>query len=419
VYRCCQHNVSHGWPYFAEELWLATHDRGLCASLYAPSEVTAKVGDGTTVKISEETDYPFSDTVTLRLALANPVEFPLYLRIPGWCDTPAVRVNGRRTALKAPAPAYAIIARQWKDGDMVTLQLPMRVSVRRWAKNHHAASVDYGPLTFSLKIGEKWARYGKNEAWPEWEVSPTTPWNYGLVLNERNPVRSFEVIKRRGPLAPNPFTPETAPIALRATARKIPAWMLDRFGLVAELQDSPVRSDEPVETVSLIPMGAARLRITSFPVIGPGKDAREWTAPKVPPVSASHCFEHDTVEALIDGREPTSSNDQGIPRFTWWDRRGTREWVQYDFTQPRRVSTVEIYWFDDAPGGGCRAPQSWTLHVKEGETWKPVESASGFGTKLHTFNHVTFQAVQTQGLRLEAQLQPGYSAGILEWKVAE
>ena len=45
-YRCCQHNVSHGWPYYAEELWLATADRGLCASLYAASEVSAKVGDG-------------------------------------------------------------------------------------------------------------------------------------------------------------------------------------------------------------------------------------------------------------------------------------------------------------------------------------------------------------------------------------
>ena len=45
VYRCCQHNVAQGWPYFAEELWLATSDGGLCASLYAASEVTAKVAD--------------------------------------------------------------------------------------------------------------------------------------------------------------------------------------------------------------------------------------------------------------------------------------------------------------------------------------------------------------------------------------
>ena len=70
VYRCCQHNVSHGWPYYAEELWLTTPDRGLCASLYAASEVTAQVGDGSTIKVSEETDYPFSDTVRLNFSSA-------------------------------------------------------------------------------------------------------------------------------------------------------------------------------------------------------------------------------------------------------------------------------------------------------------------------------------------------------------
>src|SRR5712671_4894571 len=74
VYRCCQHNVSHGWPYYAEELWLATPDRGLCASLYAACEVSAKVGDGSTVKISEDTEYPFSDTVLFRISAAKPVE---------------------------------------------------------------------------------------------------------------------------------------------------------------------------------------------------------------------------------------------------------------------------------------------------------------------------------------------------------
>src|ERR1043166_1639130 len=89
VYRCCQHNVSHGWPYFAEELWLATPDGGLCASLYSANEVTAKVGDGTSVTISEETDYPFDELITFKLSTPHAVKFPLLLRIPRWCDNPA------------------------------------------------------------------------------------------------------------------------------------------------------------------------------------------------------------------------------------------------------------------------------------------------------------------------------------------
>ena len=151
----------------------------------------------------------------------------------------------------------------------------MRLSVRKWAKNHNAISADFGPLTFSLRIGEKWTRYGGTDQWPEWEVHPTTGWNYGLVLNERDSAKSFEVVKKPGPLAANPFTLETAPIALRARAKKVPAWKVDRFGLAGKLQGSPVKSDEPTETITLVPMGAARLRISAFPVIGSG-NSLEW-----------------------------------------------------------------------------------------------------------------------------------------------
>lgn len=275
VYRCCQHNVSHGWPFYAEELWLATSDRGLCASLYAASEVSAKAGDGSTVTIFEETDYPFGDTVTFKISSAKPVAFPLYLRIPRWCEKPSVKVNGKSLSFKPKSPVYVAVERTWKNGDVVSLQLPMGTSVRTWAKNRNAVSVDYGPLTFSLKIGEKWSRYGTNEAWPEWEVFPTTPWNYGLMLNPRNPERSFEVVRKSGPVASNPFTPETAPIELRVKAKKIPAWKMDALGLVGKLPESPVSSTEPTETVTLIPMGAARLRISSFPTTGAGTVARE------------------------------------------------------------------------------------------------------------------------------------------------
>jgi hypothetical protein len=294
----------------------------------------------------------------------------------------------------------------------------MNLTVRHWAKNHNAVSVDRGPLSFSLRIGEKWQTYGTNNNWPESEVFPTTAWNYGLVLDPEDPAKSFEVVKKPGPLAQQPFTPETAPIELRAKARKIPAWKLDQFGLVGKLQAGPVKTDEPIETVSLIPMGAARLRISSFPVAGTGTKAHEWVASQASPVSASHCFASDSVEALIDGLEPKNSNDHDIPRFTWWDHRGTAEWVQYDFEKPQMVSAVGVYWFDDTGAGNCRAPKSWRLFYQEGEKWKPVETSSSFGTKVDTYNLVEFKSIKTSGLRLEVQLAPKFSAGILEWKIS-
>jgi hypothetical protein len=268
VYRCCQHNVSHGWPYYAEELWLATPDRGLCASLYSACQVTAKVGDALRVTISEDTDYPFGQSVEFKLTAPQPATFPLYLRIPRWCANPSVAVNGETAPLDSRPLAYAVLDRTWKDGDRLSLRLPMKVSVRKWAKNNNSVSVDYGPLSFSLKIGERYSRYGGTPAWPETEVFPTTPWNYGLVLDDQDPAKSFEVVAKPGPVPLNPFTTESAPMELRVRAKKIAAWKQDSLGLVGKLQPSPVKSDEPIETVTLIPMGAARLRISAFPVIG-------------------------------------------------------------------------------------------------------------------------------------------------------
>lgn len=199
VYRCCQHNVSHGWPYYAEELWLATPDHGLAASLYAASEVDTQVGDGTKIKIIEETDYPFRDIIQLRLSTPKEVEFPLYMRVPRWCEKASVRINGKVTDVKASPSSYIQVKRHWANGDTVMLQLPMKISVRKWAKNKDSVSVDYGPLSFALKIEEKWQKYGKDDLWQEWEVLPATAWNYGLVLNGLESRRIVQDSPQRGP----------------------------------------------------------------------------------------------------------------------------------------------------------------------------------------------------------------------------
>jgi hypothetical protein len=208
-------------------------------------------------------------------------------------------------------------------------------------------------------------------------------------------------------------------VNLRVKAKKIPNWTTDEKGAVNPLQPSPAWSEEPEETVTLKPMGAARLRIASFPVIGTGPDAHEWKKPPKSPVSASHINPSDTVAALVDGREPKSSGDTSLPRFTWWDHKGGREWVQHDFETPRTVSRSRVYWFDDRTlAGGCRVPQSWTLLYRDsaGE-WKPVRAKGSYGVDLNRFNEVELEPVETSSLRLEVQLQNNYSGGILEWRL--
>ncbi|MCX7046572.1 MAG: hypothetical protein NTX50_13940, partial [Candidatus Sumerlaeota bacterium] len=75
------------------------------------------------------------------------------------------------------------------------------------------------------------------------------------------------------------------------------------------------------------------------------------------------------------------------------------------------------YWFDDTGRGQCRAPQSWRLLYKDGADWKPVAGASEYAVKLNQYNRGAFTPIETTALRIEAQLSPNFSGGILEWRV--
>ena len=269
-HRCCQHNCGHGWPYFTAHLWYAAAGDGLAAILYAPCEVRGKVAGGREVRIIETTRYPFEEQIEFAFSLASPTRFPLLLRIPGWCEGARIAVNGEEDATALPAGRIARIDREWNEGDKLLLTLPMKVHVKIWSGNRGFASVNRGPLTYSVAIREEYKRSGGSDAWPAWDIYPSSPWNYGLVLSSGDPAAGISINRGKWPADDQPFCGEGVPVKLTARAKRIPNWGLDRHGLVQELIESPVRSDEPEETITLIPMGAARLRITAFPVIGDG-----------------------------------------------------------------------------------------------------------------------------------------------------
>jgi hypothetical protein len=435
--RCCQHNHSMGWPYFTKHLWLATPDNGLCAAIYSANEMTAQVGNGAQVRIEEATHYPFEEKIKFTLHTDGAVKFPLYLRIPAWCQSAGIAINGKSVKAEIAAGQYVRLERKWKNRDVVTLALPMEISTRQWTANHDSVSVNYGPLTFSLKIGERyeredssrtaigdsaWQKTADPSKWPSFEIYPTTPWNYGLVLGDVK--KSFAVKKLAWPKDDYPFTPESCPLEIVAKGKQIPEWTMDKHGLCAVLQPSPAASSEPTQDLTLIPMGAARLRISAFPTVSDAPGAHQWhaalnatTGKPAYQASASHCFSGDTLDALSDGLDPQNSNDHDIPRMTWWDHRGSAEWVQYDFAAPKKISSTAVYWFDDTGDGQCRVPASWHLLYKSGDVWVPVGAAADFTMKKDGWNRVEFPAIATKQLRLEVQLQPQFSGGILEWKV--
>jgi hypothetical protein len=282
--RCCQHNHSQGWPYYAEHLWMATPDNGIAAILYNSSTVTAKVGKGkgNTVSLKQTTNYPFDEHIKIEVSTDKATEFPLYLRIPAWCNNAVVTVNGNKIDVNAEASSYIKLDNKWKQGDVVEITLPMQLSVRKWAENKSSVSINYGPLTFSLKIDEsyklmdskqsaigdsKWQPNADQTKWPAYEIYPASMWNYGLVLNNETLNQQFEIVKKQWPANDYPFTENAVPIEIKAKGKIIPQWTLDKYGLCDTLPQSPVAVDTKVDDIYLIPMGAARLRISSFPVV--------------------------------------------------------------------------------------------------------------------------------------------------------
>jgi beta-galactosidase GanA len=274
--RCCQHNHSQGWPYYSEHMWMATPDNGVAAMLYGECVLRVRVGDGAEVKIEESTHYPFDTMVRFRMGLDRAVAFPVYVRIPGWCSGAVMRINGKDAHILSGAGGYGKIEKVWSDGDEVELVLPMEVRVRTWEANKNSVSVSYGPLTFSLKIKEdyvkvdsrasaigdsKWQANADQAKWPAFEILPGSAWNYGLEVGD------FEVVRKSWPADDFPFTQGAAPIGIRAKGRLIPGWAIDQYGLCGLLPVSPVAVSTPEQSIELIPMGAARLRISAFPVV--------------------------------------------------------------------------------------------------------------------------------------------------------
>jgi DUF1680 family protein len=368
-------------------------------NLYTSSDVRTTVGNSS-IALREMTRYPWSGDVKLTIQSQAPATFDLNLRVPEWCQSPSnpaelyspqgrpekgafvIKVNGQPAAPRM-AEGYASLHRAWQKGDVIDIHMemaPRRVmALPAVAATAGRVALSFGPIVYCLESIDNDDRVS-NVALPD-QAELKAEYR-GDLLGGVTVIRAAGLQSFAGQAVPKPF--ELTAIPFYANANRAPASR--RVWIVRKAEDAT-----------------------------PGALADVATA------SASHVNPSDTLAALNDGVLPKASDDESIPRFTWWDHRGSAEWVQYTFEHPTRLSAASVYWWDERRiKRHCRVPASWRLvyRTKDG-TWTPVGGASSFGVEMDRLNRVTFDAVETTAIRLEAQLQPQWSGGILEWTLEE
>lgn len=393
---CCPTNVVRFIPSLPGYIY-AVDDEGLYVNLYVAGTAEVLVA-GQSVAIEQQTRYPWEGDVRLVLRPEKPAQFTVALRIPGWAASSTVSVNGESLGAGQLQRGYARVQRTWQPGDVIELELPME-PVRMEAHPQVTAdrgrvAVQRGPIVYCFEAVD----------------------NGGRVRNR--------ILAQQAELRAE-FRPDLLGGVVVVTAKDRDGDALTAVPYYAWDHREPgemivwIRQDGKTRRPDLDdPAWQGKLYRPLDPrTLGPSEPLAiaELATP-----SASYCNAPDGPAAMNDQLEPSESCDHTIPRFTWWDHRGTREWVQYDFDKPRRVSAVEVYWFDDGRiNRHCRVPASWQLLYREGDQWKPVTGAGKYGTAKDQYNRVTFDPVETSALRIEVQLDPSgpWSGGILEWKV--
>ena len=381
---CCPGNVTRFMASVPGYLY-AVHGRDIYVNLYVESEANIQI-DGREVTLQQKTNYPWNGEIDIQVHLSDPETFTLLLRIPGWAKnrpvpsdlyryvdpTPQqvkIMVNGKK--IKATSRGgYAVVNRTWKEGDVVSLRMDMPVHRVQAHPNvtydQGLLSMERGPILYALE--------GVDQA-NDWIFDMVIPRNAHIKSHfESNLLNGIVVLEGEASVhgKPVPFTAIPYSVWNNRGKSQLMVWI--------------------PETAS-------------------------YAIPKPTPTLASKARQIGGW-GFNDQFEPKSSADLNTPYHYWWLKQGTEESIGYQFEKPETISATEVYWLAfEHYDVIYQAPESWKLLYKEGDKWKEVSNHTPYGTETDTYNKVTFDPITTTELKLVAQLQRGYSGGVLEWKV--
>lgn len=393
---CCPPNIARFIPQIGQYVYATSGDR-LYVNLYAQSKGQVEMAD-LKVKLEQETEYPWKGEIKIKVSPEKEDDFSIYLRIPGWAlgqpipgdlyyfadkveTKPVVKVNGQEVPLNLEN-GFLPITRKWKAGDTIEISLPMephRVLANEKVKNDQGlVAVQRGPIVYCAE-------------WPD---------NNDRVSNLLLPEGAT-------------FTTEYRPELLGGVM------LVKASGKAYKIEKGKVISQE--QEITLIPYYAWAHRGRGEMAVWLAKDEAKVRPAPEPSLASKAKVEASEgakgAKFINDQYEPENSNDHSVGYLHWWPKKGTTEWVSYEFPVPVKVSEVAVYWFDDTGEGECRVPESWKLYYLKDGQWIEAKTTDKYGEEKDKYNVVRFSPVLTKGLKVELKLQKDFSAGIQEWKV--
>jgi DUF1680 family protein len=393
---CCPGNITRFLASLPGYVYAQRGDT-LYVNLFVNGTADVRLDDGTTLKVTQATRYPWDGGVRIAVDAGQPARFAVNLRIPGWARNQAVpgdlykfsdvaseaasiRVAGQPVPI-ALDKGYVTLRREWKRGDTIDVTLPMPVR-RLFASDQVGAdrgrvALQRGPIVYAAEWPDNPDGHVRNLVLAD--VTPLAAEFEPALLN------GVEVVKGQATALVYDESGQVVRRQQSFTAIPYYAWANRGRGEMLVWLPRTEEAGRPLP----FPTIASRATVTTSGTRSP--------------------------RPINDQAEPRASNDQAEGFFHWWPKKGTTEWVEYAFATPQSVREAAVYWYDDTGTGQVRVPQSWRILYRDGDAWRPVEAAGEYPVGKDRYDRIAFKSVTTSGLRLEVRLQPEFSAGILEW----
>ena len=398
---CCPSNMARLLPQ-VPGMTYAHDNEELFITFFAESTTKIEL-KGVEINVQQKTAYPNDGSINVILNPARPTTFRLNLRIPTWTQEQFVpgdlyrytdpqsppstlNVNGEPLSINIDK-GFAMIEREWKKGDEVTLELPMPLKTTichpSVEANHDRVCFTRGPFVLcaeELDNGGATQRFFF-ERFPKTQNSQTyiTSTQHGSFIQADVQGRA---VTRHGR-------------STRARVTLTPYYAWNNRGTGSMTVWFPRQKDMSVFDPHALPKESVFNELM-----------------------ASYTCELDTVNAIGDGKEPEWSSGNKVPRWTSRGQNGNDQWIIARFNTTKDIRSVGIFWMQDQ--FDVKFPKQWTLEVEQDGQWKPFKlyTTDRYDTRANQYNVVhPASPLQCNAIRINMSPQQDSAVGILELNV--